>query len=306
MLPQPPKTKPWYSKIGAQRDWNWRGWQIRYTYIRSHVDNPPLVFLHGFGSAIGQWRYNLQPLSEYHTVYGLDLLGFGASQKAPAEYGVELWMAQVHDFWRNFIKTPIVLVGHSLGGAVALAAAASYPEMVHGLILLTVPPSVEERSSSKIQALGASMETAFASPLLLRPLFKIFSRPGVIRNGLKLAYVNKEMVTEELVTLFADPPRDRGAAGVLCQLFRAKNRRDYSPNVKVTLPQLKIPILMLWGKQDQVIPIDSGRQYGPLNPQLQFVEIENAGHCAYDECPDRVNQEIITWLKSHFSGRGHS
>ncbi len=299
MLPQPPETQPWYSKIGAQRDCIWRGWQIRYTYIRSGADRTPLVFLHGFGSAIGQWRYNLQPLSEDRTVYGLDLLGFGASQKAPAEYGVELWMAQVYDFWRSFIQTPIVLVGHSLGGAVALAAAASYPEMVQGLVLLTVPPSVQERSSSKLQALGASMETAFASPLLLRSLFPLFRRPEVIRKGLKLAYANKEMVTEELVALFADPPRDRGAAGVLCRLFRAKNRRDYTPNVKVTLPQLEMPILMLWGKQDRVIPLDWGRKLAPLNPKLEFVEIENAGHCAYDECPDIVNQKIITWLKSH-------
>ncbi|MGK7900585.1 MAG: alpha/beta fold hydrolase [Hormoscilla sp.] len=303
MLPQPLETRPWYSQIGAQRDWIWRGWQIRYTYIRSDLreaDRAPLVFLHGFGSAIGQWRYNLQPLSEDRTVYGLDLLGFGASQKAPAEYGAELWMAQVRDFWRSFIQTPIVLVGHSLGGAVALAVAASYPEMVRGLVLLTVPPSVQERSSSKLQAIGASMETAFASPLLLRSLFPLFRRPQVIRKGLQLAYVNQEMVTPELVALFADPPLDRGAPGVLCRLFRSKNRRDYTPNVKVTLPQLEMPILMLWGKQDRVIPLDWGRQLATLNPQLQFVEIENVGHCAYDECPDRVNQEIITWLKSHY------
>ena len=294
-------NQPWYDQIGAQRDWVWRGWQIRYTYIRCPSGNseaPPLVFLHGFGSAIAQWRYNLQPLSQFSTVYALDLLGFGASEKAPAEYGVELWMAQVYDFWRTWIRKPIVLVGHSLGGGVAIATAASYPEMVGGLILLTVPPSARERSSSTLQSFGESVETALASPLILRPLFQLFKRRAFIRKGLELAYANSEMVTEDLVTLFATPPQDRGAAGVVCRLVKAKNRRDYTPNVKETVSQLDIPILMLWGQQDRVIPINLGRQLAPLNSKLKLVELENAGHCAYDECPERVNREILTWLKS--------
>ena len=293
-------TQPWYGQVGSQRDWVWRGWQVRYTYIRcpSHnCEGLPLVFLHGFGSAIAQWRYNLQPLSQYSTVYALDLLGFGASQKAPAEYGVELWIAQVYDFWQTWIRKPIVLVGHSLGGAVALAAAATYPEMVGRLILLTVPPSARESASSTLQSLGESVETIFASPLILRPLFQLFKRRAFIRNGLKLAYANSEMITEDLVTQFATPPQDRGAYGVLSRLIKAKNKRGYTPNVQATLSKLEIPILMIWGQEDRVISIKLGRQLATLNSQLKFVEIEKAGHCAYDECPEQVNRAIVNFLR---------
>ena len=82
----------WQQQIGSQRDWFWRGWKVRYTYQRpakvSESKNPPIILLHGFGASIGHWRYNIKPLSQNHTVYALDLLGFGASKKAVAT-GVE-------------------------------------------------------------------------------------------------------------------------------------------------------------------------------------------------------------------------
>lgn len=293
----------WSTKIGAQRDWAWRGWQVRYTYIRSAqgATAPPLLFLHGFGSALGQWRYNLQPLSEFHHVYAMDLLGFGASEKAPAEYGVPLWMQQVYDFWRTWIRKPVILVGHSLGALVAIATAAAYPEMAQGLILLTIPASRQEVLPAKLQPIVGAIEGFFATPLLLRPLFQLITRkPGIIRSVLKKVYVNPEVVNEELVALFTTPPLDRGAAGVFCRLSKARTRRDFSPNVKDLLPNLNMPILVLWGQCDGVIPIAWGRQLVELHPQLKLVEIENAGHCPYDEHPERVNQEIAHWLRTNW------
>ena len=72
----------WQDKLGNQRDWVWRGWQIRYTFIRPREYSPkevPLILIHGFGASIGHWRKNLEVLGSHHTVYALDLLGFGAS-----------------------------------------------------------------------------------------------------------------------------------------------------------------------------------------------------------------------------------
>jgi pimeloyl-ACP methyl ester carboxylesterase len=119
--------------VGNQRDWIWRGWLTRYTYQRESqgaVDRPPLLLIHGFGAGIGHWRYNIPELSQHTSVYGLDLLGFGASEKAVAPYQISLWAEQVHDFWKAFIGQPMVLVGNSLGSSVCLAVAATYPEMV--------------------------------------------------------------------------------------------------------------------------------------------------------------------------------
>ena len=292
------------SQFGAQRTWVWRGWRIRYTYIRSFAcpEATPLVLLHGFGSAIGQWRYNLQPLSEHHSVYALDLLGFGASQKAPERYGSELWMAQVYEFWQTWIQEPVILAGHSLGGSVALAIADTYPEMVKGLVLFTVAPSREEFFSSKLQATAASLEGVLTPGFLLRPLFSLlFYQPWLVpfvRQGLRSAYVNKAFVDEELVEIIATPPQDPGAADVLRRMFQSKNKPGYTPHVGRTFSQLKMPVLLLWGQQDPFFSIRRARQLVTQNSRATLVEIEGAGHCAYDEQPERVNQALLEWIRT--------
>ena len=133
----------WQQRIGSQRDWVWRGWQTRYTYFRSvQTDNAlstPVMLLHGFGTSIGHWRHNLEVLGQQHTVYALDMLGFGASRKACADYKIDLWVNQVYEFWQTFIRQPMVLVGNSIGSLVCLAAAAAHPEMVKGIVLINLP-----------------------------------------------------------------------------------------------------------------------------------------------------------------------
>jgi pimeloyl-ACP methyl ester carboxylesterase len=287
--------------LGSQRDWVWRGWQVRYTFIRT--DNPdksiPLLFLHGFGSALTQWQENLVPLSQAHSVYALDLVGFGASEKAIAPYKVGFWVEQVYEFWRTFIHQPIGLIGHSLGALVALAAAVKHPEMISNLVLMTLPAARQELLSGKFQAWVGEIESLFASPLLIKLLFQVIRRPRVIRAVLRSSYVNKDRVTETLVESFILPGRDRGAAEVLYRLTKARTQNDFTPMTKTLLPQVQRPVLLLWGIEDRIIPLKWGRQLPVLNPRLRFVEIPHGGHFIYDECAIEVNQKILRWLAEH-------
>jgi pimeloyl-ACP methyl ester carboxylesterase len=286
--------------LGAQRDWVWRGWRVRYTHIRGGKDHLPMLFLHGFGSALTQWQENLMPLSQSRTVYALDLLGFGGSEKAAAPYKISFWVEQLYEFWRTFIQQPIVLVGHSLGALVALTAAIAHPDMVQNLVLVTLPAARQEllpKLPAWLQSIAGEAEGFFASPLLIQPLFKIISQPKVIGAILRAVYVNQERVTEELIESFVAPGRDRGAAQTLSRLTKARTQNDFSPLTKDLLPQVQVPILVLWGSEDRVIPLTWGRQLPPLNSRLKLVEIPDGGHCAYDECAERVNAEILAWLR---------
>ncbi|HEY9642112.1 MAG TPA: alpha/beta fold hydrolase, partial [Coleofasciculaceae cyanobacterium] len=172
-------------RLGAQRDWIWRGWRVRYTFKRAATDQPPILFLHGFGASLVQWQENLLPLSQSHPVYALDLVGFGASEKADTAYRVGLWVDQVYEFWRTFIGVPIVLVGHSLGGLVALTATVAYPEMVQNLVLFTLPAARQELLQGSLQSFMGQIESFFTSPLVIRPLFRLVRRPRIIRSILK-------------------------------------------------------------------------------------------------------------------------
>lgn len=293
----------WHHRVGYQRDWVWRGWQTRYAFLpaaQRSGDAPPLMLLHGFGASIGHWRHNIEALGDRHSVYALDLLGFGGSEKAITAYNVSLWVEQLYDFWRTFVGKPMVLVGNSIGSLVCLGAAIAHPEMVEGLVMLSLPdPSIrEEMIPTALLPAITAVENAVKF-LLLRPLFYWVRRPSVVRPWAKIAYASAEAVTDELVEILAHPARDKGAAQAFCRIISAMTQADFGPRVKAVLPTLEIPMLLIWGKQDRMIPPGLSQEFVKHSDRLELVELENAGHCPQDECPDQVNALILNWVERH-------
>ncbi|WP_427159993.1 alpha/beta fold hydrolase [Aliinostoc sp. HNIBRCY26] len=295
----------WQQRVGNQRDWVWRGWQIRYTYIRASQNSQnttPLILLHGFGASIGHWRHNLEVLGEYHTVYALDMLGFGGSEKAPANYSIELWVEQVYEFWRAFIGQPVVLVGNSNGSLVSLAAAAAHPEMVKGIVMMSLPdPSLEQEAIPPVlRPLVKTIKSIVASPIFLKPVFYFVRRPSVLRRWAGLAYANPEAITDELIEILAGPPQDRGSARAFSALFKAAIAINFSPSVKALLPNITVPMLLIWGQKDRFVPPILASQFAQYNEKLQLLTLEDVGHCPHDECPEQINQVILDWINQYF------
>lgn len=295
-------TVHWQERVGNQRDWVWRGWRTRYTYIRASRDDQhktPLILLHGFGASIGHWRHNLEVLGESHTVYALDMLGFGASEKAPANYSIELWVEQVYDFWRAFIRQPVVLIGNSNGSLISLAAAAAHPEMVRGIVMMSLPdPSIEQEMIPPfLRPVVRTIKNIVASPIFLKPVFYFVRRPSVLRLWAGLAYANPAAITDELIDILAGPPQDRGSARAFSALFKAAIAVNFSPSVKALLPKLTIPILLIWGQKDRFVPPMLANQFAQYNEKLQLLNLEDVGHCPHDECPEQVNQAILAWME---------
>lgn len=298
-------NQSWHKRIGYQRDWVWRGWQTRYSYLRAKKQpqdqqSPPIIFIHGFGASIEHWRHNLPVIAQNHTVYALDLLGFGASRKADTEYSTALWTEQVHDFWQTFIGVPVILVGNSIGSLVCLNATNTYPAMVQGLVMLSLPDvSVrEDMLPPLVRPLVTRIENLFANPLLIKNLLKIVRRPNIIRKWAGLAYPNQEAVTDELVNILSSPAYDEGSGQTLLRLSRSVRKASFAKSVKDLLPQVNVPILLIWGLQDKMIPPTQAKAIARLNSRLNLIELENAGHCPHDEDPKQFNFLLLDWLKS--------
>jgi pimeloyl-ACP methyl ester carboxylesterase len=338
---------PWRQRVGNQRDWVWRGWQVRYTYLRSQVaelsaqvgaepeaqsepsfdpptsppphlptpaESTPMLLLHGFGASIGQWRHNLEALSQQHTVYALDLLGFGASEKATAPYGPGFWADQVYDFWSTFIRQPVVLVGNSLGSLVSLTVAAKYPEMVRGLVMINLPDSsvlespVWAKHAIAALAIGSRpivglAKGLFTSPVVFNPFFRVIRSPRLIRLWVKQAYTNPEVITEELLEILSQPAFDRGAAAALRAMIDPKTTVRENYTAKTVLPTLTMPMLLLWGDRDLMVPSKLAPLFVQCNPRLTLIEIANAGHCPHDERPEEVNGILLNWMAAEVAGQ---
>ena len=294
--------KSWQERIGHQRDWVWRGWQTRYSYLRAEVDQnlPPIILVHGFGASIEHWRHNIPAIAKSRTVYAIDLLGFGASRKADAEYSMELWTEQLHDFWQTFIGVPTILVGNSIGSLVCLTATATYPDMCQGLVMLSLPDvSVrEDMLPPVVRPLVTGIENLFASPLLIKSVLKFVRRPQIIRKWAGVAYPNKEAVTDELVEILSSPAYDDGSEQTLFRLSRSVRKASFAKSVKDLLPAINVPMLLVWGLKDKMIPPNQAQAIASLNPRLKLIELEEAGHCPHDEYPEQFNSLLLDWLKT--------
>lgn len=285
---------------GNYKDWQWRGWKIRYTFLSHPQSQLSVILLHGFGASVEHWRHNIPELGKYYNVYALDLLGFGASAKPDTCYGVGLWVEQVYDFWQTFIKRPAVLVGNSIGCATSLAIAATYLQMVRGIATISLPnvSSIEELIPKVMGLLLDGLKKICSSRWLLKMLFYFLRYPCVIKHWPKMAYARQEAITEELIEIFTAPVSDRYCIKVFFTMSEAILSLEFYPCIRSCLSKLQIPSLLFWGQRDRMIPHGVSKRFLNYNLRLQLIEIENAGHYAHDEYPEQVNQQLLLWIQT--------
>ncbi len=246
--------------------------------------------------------------SQHHPVYALDLVGFGASEKPGTTYNADVWVEQVYEFWQTFIREPVVLVGNSIGSLVSMAVAAIHPDMVRGVVMLNLPDSsvMEEFfppvvrpllsiAGRLLHPLLAATKVLLTQPVLFNPVFWLVRRPTIVRAWAQQAYTDRSRVTDELVTILTQPAYDRGADRALRAMIASPSGQV---TAKAVLPTLQVPLLLIWGKQDQMVPPTLAPLFAKLNPAMTVVQLDRAGHCPHDETPERVNPLILQWIAS--------
>lgn len=282
----------------AQLDWQWQGHKIRYTVAGK---GKPLLLIHGFGASIGHWKNNIPTLADAgYRVYAIDLLGFGASDKAPLDYTLELWQAQITDFWQEKINEPTIFIGNSIGALLALLLVTETPEIAAGGVLINCAGGLNHRPGDFNPVLGLVMNgfaKLVSSPLTGNFIFNNIRRKSQIRRTLYQVYRDRNAVTDELVEMLYQPSCDPGAQKVFASVLTAPAGK--TPDE--LLPNLQHPLLVIWGEKDPWTPVTGAKIYQDLansNSAVKFEVIPNAGHCPHDENPTAVNSQIIEWLSS--------
>ncbi|NEO85898.1 MAG: alpha/beta fold hydrolase [Spirulina sp. SIO3F2] len=278
----------------ATLDWQWHSHRLRYTVVGEGTQS--LLLLHGFGASLGHWQKNIPVLAAAgYRVYALDLLGFGASDKPPLDYTVELWVDLIQDFWAEKIQQPMVLVGNSIGGLLSLMLLARGPQITRGAVLINCAGGLNHRPDELNWPLRLIMGTfakAVSSPLTGPFLFNLIRQKSRIQNTLYQVYCDRTAVTDELVEMLYRPSCEPGAQQVFASVLTAPP----GPSPSELLPHIQQPLLVLWGDADPWTPIKGAEIY-TTHPDVTFHPILNAGHCPHDEVPDVVNDHVLTWLK---------
>ncbi|KAL9687469.1 hypothetical protein QQ045_031872 [Rhodiola kirilowii] len=312
-------TAPELLKLDVQeikaryQKWNWNGYNINYvvfpaadTSASSSVEN--LLLVHGFGASIAHWRWNLLTLSsQSFTVYAIDLLGFGESDKPlDYQYTMESWAELILDFTDQVIQKPTILVGNSIGSlACVLAAATDRKSLVRGLVLLNCAGGMNNKAVVDDWRIKLLFPLLWLIDFLLRQraiasyIFNRVKQSENLKSILSSVYVNKDFVDDELVEIIKGPAEDEGALDAFVSIITGPP----GPNPVQLMPQLTIPVLVLWGDQDTLTPLDGpvGKYFTTVPSQLPNITLrvlEGVGHCPHDDRPELVHEKLLPWLAS--------
>jgi pimeloyl-ACP methyl ester carboxylesterase len=277
--------------------WTWQGHKIQYTVMGS---GKPLVLVHGFGASIGHWRKNIPVLADAgYRVFAIDLLGFGGSDKAAINYSVDLWVELLKDFWTQHIQEKAVFIGNSIGALISLTVLAEYPEISAGGVLINCAGGLNHRPhelNPPLRVVMSSFNRLVNHPIIGSFVFNRIRQKNQIRRTLYQVYRDRTAVTDELVDILYQPSCEPGAQKVFASILTAP------PGASPTelLPKVELPLLVLWGAADPWTPISGAKIYedtAATGKNIKVVAIPGAGHCPHDEVPDKVNPEIIDWLR---------
>ncbi|BAQ62404.1 possible alpha/beta hydrolase superfamily [Geminocystis sp. NIES-3708] len=281
--------------------WQWQGFNIGY---QSYGEiGEVIVFIHGFGANSGHWRHNLPFLGQNYRCYAIDLLGFGASAKPtpgqPFYYTFETWSKQVADFCREIVKTPVYLIGNSIGCIVTMQTAVDNPDLVLGIAALNCSLRLlhdrKRESLPFYKNVGATvMQKLLTNKSIGNFFYRQIAKPKVIKNLLSQAYQNKEAITDELIDIIYKPSQDKGASDV----FLAFTAYSGGALPEDLLPILPCPITFFWGTNDPWESIELGRELANYPMVKDFIELEGLGHCPQDEAPEIVNPLLRQWLET--------
>lgn len=275
---------------GERRTFEWHGHQVAYVE-RGSGTGAPVVLVHSIHAAAWnmEWRQVVPDLARAHRVFAIDLLGFGASDRPDMPYTATRYLELLHDFLRDVVGEPAIVVGSSLGGTYAIALAASHPALVRavcaigpaGVTRLTGPGGAGSRGFMRF--LRSSTGSVFFNAMVTRPSIRIF---------LRSVYANRRAMTDETVELFwagAHHPNARFAPAAFIGM-------QLNHDIRPALPALTVPLLLLWGREAGQTPIVEAGPVRMLRPDAPFVALPG-GDLPHDEQPAAFLTALTPFLR---------
>jgi len=254
---------------------------LRY---RIYGTGPKIVLLlHGLAARSETWT-DLVPQfpADRYTVYLVDLLGSGESTKPKrADYSIRGHSQRLLRFLEQERLAGVTLVGHSLGGAVVLVAAIE--AMIKG-DTDTLSSMVIIGGPGYIQRLPLMAEI-FRRPYAAALFIALYAPDLWITLGLKMAYHDHRLVDREHIARYAPCYRNRESKRALVETCRQLVPVDQE-EIASRYQDLTLPVLLLWGRHDQIVPLSQGTRLEAAIPGSELYVIEECGHNPQEEKPE--------------------
>lgn len=253
------------------------GIQVAYT---DEGEGAPLLFVHGFPLSRGTWSKQVEAFKTSYRVIAPDLRGLGESEATAGAVPMSRFAEDLYALLQHLGAGPVILVGHSMGGYVALAFAKAYPQALRGLVLVgtkagaDTPEGAAARraTAEKVRTEGSSVVVNAMAPKML-------------------AASNSDAAMAASVRDFMAPSKPEGVIGALLGMAER-------PDAGTWLGTIRVPALVITGADDTIIPPSESEALAKAIPGAQLKLIPKAGHLVAFEQADAFNAALGDWLKS--------
>ncbi len=244
---------------------------------------PPVLFLHGFGSSLHTWEEVAAGLDRDFRVLRLDLPGFGLTgADATGDYSDARSHAVILALMGRLGLQRVALVGSSMGGRIAWSFAAAHPDRVTRLVLM---------APDGFASPGIGYDQPPRVPALMRVL--PYTLPeGMLRGSLRPAYGNPAVLTEAIFERY----RAMMLAPGVRKAILDRMGQHVLPRPEPLLARIRLPVLLLWGDRDAMVPVTNAQDYLRALPDARLVTLPGIGHVPMEESPGEVARVLRDFL----------
>jgi pimeloyl-ACP methyl ester carboxylesterase len=269
---------------------------INVHFKKAGTGEPYFILLHGFGASLFSWREIISPLSRYGTVIAYDRPAFGLTDRpsygqwsGKNPYSVDGQMDMLFEFMDMMSIPSAILIGNSAGGTIATLAALEHPNRVKALV--EVDAAIFENENhlpAWTRELLFTPQADRIGPFLMRSIQK-WGVKFLIR-----AWHDPEKITKDIMQGYQEPLHTQNWDNALFELFRAPQ----SQNIAMRLSELKMPVLVISGDDDRIVPTPSSIRLAKEIASSTLVIIHDSGHVPQEEQPVMFIQVIINFVNT--------
>ncbi len=259
----------------------------RMHFTRCGTQGRSVMLIHGFLGSSYDWFRNVPALTRDYRTWAVDLVGFGYSERVTQRtYSLKAYARSVRELMDAQGIERAALVGHSMGGAIALEFAHDYPDRVDQLVLIA--------PATYLARIPTLINLAMRVPILPRAIIgsavtSPYVRSLTWRAALGSSHIGIEKVETNLRALHL-----RGTTDALIALIGSQGVSDLVQGIG----NIAQPALVIAGEQDLVVPAWYCRQVARRLPNARLVTIQGAGHVPHIEFPDVVNRLVLDFLSA--------
>jgi pimeloyl-ACP methyl ester carboxylesterase len=250
-------------------------------HVTIRGDGPPVLLIHGFGASSFTWSKIVSSLASHYTTIALDLKGFGKSRKPrDGHYTLRDQAAAVRKVIDTLGLTGLTVIGHSMGGGVALLVTIDLEKETPGRLrrlVLIDSQALPQRLPLFLRVLRV--------PVLGPVIVRIVPPTWAVRYILSVVYFDPDKIEQSFVEEYAAPLRHSDGRAALIAAARAIIPPD-ADQLVAQYQTIQTPVLLLWGRQDRIVPFDLAAQLKSRIPTASLRDIDQCGHAPQEEWPD--------------------